>query len=162
MLVFNKEVNNPVFNKNNGSHDQQARKNLHTHTHNTLSHTWILNRRQKHRSIIFKNQSIFNNDYLSGSCAATSFFFSSVQFSSVTQSCPTLCDPMNRSTFYAFLPWSGGENVEGVGKGESPYSIPGTWTTRSDEMCLLTYQVGKLEKRFTWHVFNYGFSFSFV
>ena len=24
-------------------------------------------------------------------------FFSSVQFSSVTQSCPTLCDPMNRS-----------------------------------------------------------------
>ena len=25
-------------------------------------------------------------------------FFSSVQFSSVTQSCPTLCDPMNRST----------------------------------------------------------------
>ena len=26
------------------------------------------------------------------------FQFSSVQFSSVTQSCPTLCDPMNRST----------------------------------------------------------------
>ena len=25
-------------------------------------------------------------------------FFSSVQFNSVTQSCPTLCDPMNRST----------------------------------------------------------------
>ena len=25
-------------------------------------------------------------------------FFSSVQFSSVAQSCPTLCDPMNRST----------------------------------------------------------------
>ena len=25
-------------------------------------------------------------------------FFSSVQFSSVTQSCPTLCDPMNHST----------------------------------------------------------------
>ena len=24
--------------------------------------------------------------------------FSSVQFSSVAQSCPTLCDPMNRST----------------------------------------------------------------
>ena len=24
--------------------------------------------------------------------------FNSVQFSSVTQSCPTLCDPMNRST----------------------------------------------------------------
>ena len=31
----------------------------------------------------------------SGSC---SFQFSSVQFISVTQSCPTLCDPMNRST----------------------------------------------------------------
>ena len=27
-----------------------------------------------------------------------SYFLSSVQFSSVTQSCPTLCDPMNRST----------------------------------------------------------------
>ena len=26
------------------------------------------------------------------------FIFSSVQFSSVTQSCPTLCNPMNRST----------------------------------------------------------------
>ena len=26
------------------------------------------------------------------------YFFSSVQFSSVAQSCPTLCDPMNRST----------------------------------------------------------------
>ena len=26
-----------------------------------------------------------------------SCYFSSVQFSSVTQSCPTLCDPMNRS-----------------------------------------------------------------
>ena len=26
------------------------------------------------------------------------FGFSSVQFSSVTQSCPTLCDPMNLST----------------------------------------------------------------
>ena len=25
-------------------------------------------------------------------------YFSSVQFSSVTQSCPTLCDPMNHST----------------------------------------------------------------
>ena len=31
-------------------------------------------------------------------CSVTSFPFSSVQFSSVTQSCPTLCDPMNRST----------------------------------------------------------------
>ena len=28
----------------------------------------------------------------------SSLFFSSVQFSSVTQSCPTLCNPMNRST----------------------------------------------------------------
>ena len=27
-----------------------------------------------------------------------SIVFSSVQFSSVAQSCPTLCDPMNRST----------------------------------------------------------------
>ena len=30
--------------------------------------------------------------------AGTSFHQSSVQFSSVTQSCQTLCDPMNRST----------------------------------------------------------------
>ena len=29
---------------------------------------------------------------------STSLIISSVQFSSVTQSCPTLCDPMNRST----------------------------------------------------------------
>ena len=29
--------------------------------------------------------------------AATIFHFSSVQFSSVAQSCPTLCDPMKRS-----------------------------------------------------------------
>lgn len=131
MPVFNKEVNNPVFNKNNGSRDQQARKNL-THTHNTLSltHTWILNRRQKHQSIIFKNQSIFNNDYLSGSCAVTSFFLPKVKF-----------------YLYAFLLRSGGENVQGVGNGESPYSIPGTWTTRSDNMCLLTFQVGKRMRR---------------
>ena len=44
-------------------------------------------------------------------------YFSSVQFSSVAQSCPTLCDPMNRSTpglpshplyrcvFYCFQSW---------------------------------------------------------
>ena len=30
--------------------------------------------------------------------SATHFFDASVQFSSVTQSFPTLCDPMNRST----------------------------------------------------------------
>ena len=45
------------------------------------------------------------NDYLGGDIGVdgevegmTIFLFSSVQFSSVTQSCPTLCDPMNRST----------------------------------------------------------------
>ena len=31
-------------------------------------------------------------------CPFYTCFFSSVQFSSVAQSCPTLCDPMNRST----------------------------------------------------------------
>ena len=31
-------------------------------------------------------------------CLYFVFFFSSVQFSSIAQSCPTLCDPMNRST----------------------------------------------------------------
>ena len=37
---------------------------------------------------IFKKRKDFNNKF----CLA------SAQFSSVTQSCPTLCDPMNRST----------------------------------------------------------------
>ena len=32
------------------------------------------------------------------SCSRICFPVNSVQFSSVTQSCPTLCDPMNRST----------------------------------------------------------------
>ena len=31
------------------------------------------------------------------SCLVSTYVFSSVQFSSVTQSCPTLCDPMNHS-----------------------------------------------------------------
>ena len=161
MLVFNKEVNNPVFNKNNGSHDQQARKNLHTHTHNTLSHTWILNRRQKHRSIIFKNQSIFNNDYLSGSCAATSFFFSSVQFSRSVVS-DSLRPHESQHVLCIFtLEW----RRKCWGRGEGRVSLQ-----HSRHM---NYQVwrdvppylpgGKTyEKRFTWHVFNYGFSFSFV
>ena len=34
----------------------------------------------------------------SSSKAVTSHFFPNFQFSSVVQSCPTLCDPMNRST----------------------------------------------------------------
>ena len=47
---------------------------------------------------------IFSHDYSHSISVGTSilykrreFFFLSVQFSSVTQSCPTLCDPMNRS-----------------------------------------------------------------
>ena len=39
----------------------------------------------------------FNKDFKKMCCAVLSHF-SSVQFSSVAQSCPTLCDPMNRST----------------------------------------------------------------
>ena len=35
---------------------------------------------------------------LLGCCIQSSVYRISVQFSSVTQSCPTLCDPMNRST----------------------------------------------------------------
>ena len=31
-------------------------------------------------------------------CSLNSYFISSVQFGSVAQSCPTLCDPMNHST----------------------------------------------------------------
>ena len=33
-----------------------------------------------------------------GDPESTILYFTSVQFSSVVQSCPTLCDPMNRST----------------------------------------------------------------
>ena len=36
--------------------------------------------------------------YISDLSGNVSTAFSSVQFSLVTQSCPTLCDPMNRST----------------------------------------------------------------
>ena len=39
---------------------------------------------------------ILNTQCFSGDVTQT--FFNSVQFSSVTQSCPTLCDPMNRNT----------------------------------------------------------------
>ena len=35
---------------------------------------------------------------LTPSLPVTKYHISSVQFSSVTQSCPTLCDPMNHST----------------------------------------------------------------
>ena len=35
--------------------------------------------------------------YFAHLCMKWSLQFSSVQFSSITQSCPTLCDPMNRS-----------------------------------------------------------------
>ena len=35
----------------------------------------------------------------------TSLVIQSVQFSSVAQSCPTLCDPMNRST-PGLIPWN--------------------------------------------------------
>ena len=31
-------------------------------------------------------------------CCKEQYYISSVQFSTVAQSCPTLCDPMNRST----------------------------------------------------------------
>ena len=37
-------------------------------------------------------------DCYSCACKASQFQFTSVQFSSLTQSCPTLCDPMIRST----------------------------------------------------------------
>ena len=38
------------------------------------------------------------NFLLMGGAVFPLCYFSSVQFSSVTQSCPTFCDPMNRST----------------------------------------------------------------
>ena len=36
--------------------------------------------------------------FIKGVCLVSNRMLSSVQFSSVAQSCPTLCDPMNRST----------------------------------------------------------------
>ena len=55
-------------------------------------------------------------------------FFSSVQFSSVTQSCPTLCDLMNRSTpgipFHHQLPESTQTYVHWVGEAIQPSHPP--------------------------------------
>jgi len=47
-----------------------------------------------------------------------SFNFASVQFSSVAQSCPTLCDPMNRST--PGLPWTARRSNQSILKEISP------------------------------------------
>ena len=40
----------------------------------------------------------YNSALISKSISISSHVLCSVQFSSVAQSCPTLCDPMNRST----------------------------------------------------------------
>ena len=104
MLVFNKEVNNLCLIKIMAAMTRRQEKtftHIHSHTH-THTHIQILNRRQQH-------QSIFNNDYLSGSCTETSFFLPKVKF-----------------YFYALLLWSGRGKVKGMGKGRSPYSIPVT------------------------------------
>ena len=55
---------------------------------------------QRHQAILFSD-TLF--PFCPQSCPASGNFpvsrlFASVQFSSVAQSCPTLCDPMNRST----------------------------------------------------------------
>ena len=118
-----------VSNKNNGSRYWKARKSLYTHTHShtltpthshthtyTLSHshlhthTLTLTHSHSHTHIqilnrMQQNQSLFNNDYLSGSYAVASFFLPKVKFH-----------------FQAFFLQSGRERVKGVGKGWSPYS----------------------------------------
>ena len=50
----------------------------------------------KRRKKLFRNSLLGKNSL--GSEQAPGFHHTLVQFSSVTQSCPTLCDPMNRST----------------------------------------------------------------
>ena len=55
---------------------------------------------------------------------ATMLFFSTVQFSSITQSCPTLCGPMNRSTpgllVHHYLPEFTQTHVQQVGDAIQP------------------------------------------
>ena len=45
-----------------------------------------------------KDESSVGYKNITRECFECLFTQASVQFSSVTQSCPTLCDPMNRST----------------------------------------------------------------
>ena len=66
----------------------------------------------QHRSVPIGNSQLRNNFlgqqresavsnhhlHLSGQCTKNLLWFHPIQFSSVTQSCPTLCDPMDRST----------------------------------------------------------------
>ena len=65
------------FRKGRGTRDQIA--NIH----------WIMKKQESSRK---------KSTYVSLTSPKTLTVFISVQFSSVTQSCPTLCDPMNRST----------------------------------------------------------------
>ena len=65
--------------------DPYAYNILHTHTHtHTLKYYSVIKKRMKFCHL--------------QQCGWTWKVFSSVQFSSVAQSCPTLCDPMSRST----------------------------------------------------------------
>ena len=69
-------------------------------------HTWLLERQQLwlYASLLAKWCLCFFNTLsrlviaLRGNCKIQPADFSSVRFSSVPQSCPTLCDPMNCST----------------------------------------------------------------
>ena len=49
-------------------------------------------------NVILVLEKVYLSSPLIYSIIYTNHYFSSVQFSSVAQSCPTLCDPMNRST----------------------------------------------------------------
>ena len=78
---------------------------IYTHTHIYMyMHTYILSLLRVHFLMhIFCAPSIYRIGYEHIKLALsylglTALVISSVQFSSVAQSCPTVCDPMNRST----------------------------------------------------------------
>ena len=73
-----------------------TRTHTHTHTHTQasneiMSHPFTHTHTHTRKQAMKCQQSAKNK-------SGQEYFFSSVQFSSVTESCLTLCDPMNRST----------------------------------------------------------------
>ena len=61
-----------------------------------LDTTERLNRTKE--NIFILQEKIYFLPATSPSCSLSNFIVRSVQFTSVAQSCPTLCDPMNLST----------------------------------------------------------------
>ena len=73
-----------VGKSSNGTRKCMPPTHWHAKLHN--KHKEHINSSQKREWIVLNNNIIWHNRH------------ESVQFSSVTQSCPTLCNPMNRST----------------------------------------------------------------